>query len=270
MYYTQNSAKPCAFITKEKQRLKQFGQNVYLSNGSEFELELFNPTSNTVLAKIKFNGKLMSGGGIVIKPGQRIFLERYFDDPKKFKFETYEVDADNKEVANAISNNGDVSVEFYDEKIEFNTDWFNPNYFGNNYYYRNNLYNDYSLNNMVGTTTTNSYYNSTSNTATMDSLGTFEKSSYTSKQTPRRIILSALRSKSMETGTVEKGSNSNQSFSYVNKEFNSFTSSVSYWKIIPESQKPYEKQDIKVFCTECGTKRKKDSHKFCPNCGTKY
>ena len=60
MYYTQNSGKPCAFITKEKQRLKQFGQNVYLSNGSEFELELFNPTSNTVLAKIKFNVDLLS------------------------------------------------------------------------------------------------------------------------------------------------------------------------------------------------------------------
>jgi hypothetical protein len=267
MYYTQNSGKPCAFITKEKQRLKQFGQNVYLSNGSEFEMELFNPTSNTVLAKIKFNGKLMSGGGIIVKPGQRIFLERYLDDPKKFKFETYEVDTDNKEVANAISNNGDVTVEFYDESIPYN---FNNNtWVQNKLYYRGDLYNDYSLNNMVGTTTTNSYYNSTSNTATMDSLGTVEKT-YTSKQTPRMKKLSVLRSQSMETGTVEKGGNSNQSFSYVNKEFNSFTSSVSYWKILPESQKPYEKQDIKVFCTECGTKRKKDSHKFCPNCGTKY
>jgi hypothetical protein len=261
MYYTQNSGKPCAFITKEKQRLKQFGQNVYLSNGSEFEMELFNPTSNTVLAKIKFNGKLMSGGGIVIKPGQRIFLERYLDDPKKFKFETYEVDADNKEVANAISNNGDVTVEFYDESIPYN---FNNNtWVQNKLSYRGNLYNDYSLNNMVGTTTTNSYYNSTNSTVTMDSLGAFENCSFRDNQ-------KILRSKSMETGTVEKGSNSDQSFSYVNKEFNSYTTSVSYWKILPESQKPYEKQDIKVFCTECGSKRKKDSHKFCPNCGTKY
>ena len=41
MYYSQNSGMPRAFITKAKQRLKQFGQNVYLPNSSEFELELF-------------------------------------------------------------------------------------------------------------------------------------------------------------------------------------------------------------------------------------
>ena len=49
-------------------------------------------------------------------------------------------------------------------------------------------------------------------------------------------------------GTVEKGSTSEQSFTYVNKEFNSYATATSYWKILPESQKPYEKQDIKVFC----------------------
>ena len=88
MYYQTKTGTPCAYITKDRKRLKQFGQNVYLNNGDEFELELFNPSTTTVLAKIKLDGSYISGGGIVLKPGQRVFLERYLDDPRKFKFES--------------------------------------------------------------------------------------------------------------------------------------------------------------------------------------
>jgi hypothetical protein len=54
---------PVAYITQNKQRIKQFGDNVYLSNGDEFELEIFNPTTTKVLAKIEMNGKLISTSG---------------------------------------------------------------------------------------------------------------------------------------------------------------------------------------------------------------
>jgi hypothetical protein len=40
---------PQSFITKSKQRLKQHIDTVYLNNGDEFEVELFNPTQNKVL-----------------------------------------------------------------------------------------------------------------------------------------------------------------------------------------------------------------------------
>lgn len=271
MYYTTNNGEPCAFITKAKQRLKQFGHNVYLQNSSEFEMELYNPTTKTVLAKIKLNGSYISGGGIIVKPGQRIFLERYLDDARKFKFETYEVDGDSKEVVNAISNNGDVTVEFYNE-YEPNTytyDW----YLDKSNYWPKANYNTYdstnipkprfstsALNNIVGTSTTNCFYNSS---VTMDFLNE-------SNQQPKLKTLSMLRKSTLETGTVEKGGTSDQSFTYVNKKFNTYATATSYWKILPESQKPFEKQDIKVFCTNCGAKRKKDSHKFCPKCGTQY
>jgi rubrerythrin len=76
--------------------------------------------------------------------------------------------------------------------------------------------------------------------------------------------------KEIETGRIEKGSNSNQSFTYDYTQFNSWNTWKSDWKILPNSQKPVVIEDIKVFCTECGTKRKKDSHKFCPICGTKF
>lgn len=267
MYYSQNSGMPRAFITKAKQRLKQFGQNVYLPNSSEFELELYNPTSKTVLAKIKLNGTHISGGGIIVKPGQRIFLERYLDDARKFKFETYEVEANSAEVKQAISNNGDVTVEFYNEHDPIWDDyWNNKVYYRTNPYWYDNSFN--SSNNFVGTSSINNFYNNTSITsfATMDGF----LSSDDIKPNSGILRSKSLKRKSLETGTVEKGSHSDQSFTYVDKKFNSYTCATSYWKILPESQKPYEKQDIKVFCTECGTKRKKDSHKFCPNCGTQY
>ena len=107
-------AVPQSFITKSKQRLKQHADTVYLNNGDEFEIELYNPTQNKVLAKIEMNGNSI-GNGIILRPGERIFLERYLDEAKKFLFETYVVNGDNKEVQQAIANNGDVVIKFYDE-----------------------------------------------------------------------------------------------------------------------------------------------------------
>ena len=113
--YQLNNDMPCAYVTKNRQRIKQFGDNVYLKDGSEFELELYNPSRKTVLSKVKINGTYITGGGIVLRPGERVFLERYLDDPRKFKFETYHVDG-SVETQNAIAENGDVEIEFYNEK----------------------------------------------------------------------------------------------------------------------------------------------------------
>jgi hypothetical protein len=87
----------------------------YLQNGTQFQIELFNPTTEVVLAKIILNGKAISQGGLVLNPGQRVFLERYLDVAKKFLFDTYEV-ANTNEVKEAIENNGDFKVEFFRER----------------------------------------------------------------------------------------------------------------------------------------------------------
>lgn len=268
MYYQTKTATPCAFITKDKQRLKQFGHNVYLKNGEEFELELFNPSQSTVLAKIKINGNYLSGGGLVIKPGQRVFLERYLDDAKKFKFETYEVDGSSNEVLDAISSNGDVSIEFYEEYIK-------PNY-SQPVLINTNSPSTYPYQPYYGTTFTTSGFGDVTSTyhanvGFSSSNNSNDTLSFSNKfeQKPRSRSF-AKKSKSIETGRVEKGGNSDQSFKTVNLDFNSWTVSKSVWKILPESVKPYEVKDLKVYCTECGGKRKKDSHKFCPKCGTKY
>ena len=243
MYYQTKTGVPSAYITKDKKRLKQFGQNVYLKNGEEFELELFNPSSTTVLAKIKLDGSYISGGGIVLKPGQRVYLERYLDDPRKFKFETYEVDGTSSEVLDAISSNGDVVVEFFNES--------QPPVWVNNITYGG----------VIGGTYNPCYVGATLTTNIGDSLS-FNDTSLNINYSNHTLT--------KETGRVEKGGISNQSFQTVNKSFDYYSITTSIWKILPMSEKVYEKQELKVYCGNCGTKKRRDSHKFCPNCGEKY
>ena len=283
MYYQTKTGTPSAYITKDRKRLKQNGQNVYLNNGDEFELELFNPLSNTVLAKIKLDGSYISGGGIVLKPGQRVFLERYLDDARKFKFETYEVDGTSNEVLDAIAGNGDVVIDFFDEYKQ--PVWNNPITYGGSFggpihtYYNN----PFTVNGGSSTfTTTNVNYSSTNtsgvnfNTASVSN--TFAGPNIRSKRgilkskgnSRSEVTMDMLSMDSIETGRVEKGGSSDQSFKTVDKTFNHHTCATSIWKILPVSQKVYEKQDLKVYCSNCGKKRKKDSDKFCSSCGNKF
>ena len=266
MYYAQNSDKPCAHITKGRQRIKQFGQNVYLKDGSEFEIELYNPSRQTVLSKIKINGEFINGGGIILKPGERVFLERYLDVPHKFKFETYTVDSTN-ETMNAIANNGDVEILFYEEQVIFTLGLNNSTltYGSYNYGdYKTPIGNNFYTTNGVDFATGNSNIHLTSTSLSFSNNATPRSSKYEKREQPER----RLKSKSIETGRVEKGSSSDQSFTTVSKNFNSWTVSTSVWKILPESQKPVEKKDLIEKCPKCSTKVKKSSWKFCPECGS--
>jgi len=258
MYYQKTDDKPCAYITKNKQRIKQFGQNVYLKDGSEFEIELYNPSRNTVLSKIKINGNFISGGGIILRPGERVFLERYLDVRRKFKFETYSVDSTN-ETMNAIANNGDVEILFYEEEdiidVRLNSyPWTNDYTYINRDINTGGSYPRYG----VTFTTSNTVINSADANINLTSLNT-------SNDTVNRPLTK--KSKSIETGRVEKGSSSNQEFNSVSKNFNSWTVSTSVWKLLPESQRPVEKRDLIEKCPKCSTKVKKSSWKFCPECG---
>jgi hypothetical protein len=258
MYYQKTDDKPCAYITKNKQRIKQFGQNVYLKDGSEFEIELYNPSRNTVLSKIKINGNFISGGGIILRPGERVFLERYLDVRRKFKFETYSVDPTN-ETMNAIANNGDVEILFYEEEdiidVRLNSyPWTNDYTYINRDINTGGSYPRYG----VTFTTSNTVINSADANINLTSLNT-------SNDTVSRSF--AKKSKSIETGRVEQGSSSDQSFKTVSKNFNSWTVSTSVWKLLPESQRPVEKRDLIEKCPRCSTKVKKSSWKFCPECG---
>ena len=259
---------PESFIAKGKQRLKQHENTVYMDNGDEFEIELFNPTQNKVMAEIELNGVSLKSG-IVLRPGERVFLERFLDTPEKFKFDTYFVNGNNSDVVDAISKNGKVNVKFYSQKINFNL----PNITYNtgtltyntitpttHYFYDAQHYIPNITTGTVTYRTTNSNFTN-GISSTSDS---FLSQSSLSEPTPLR------KSKSLETGRVEKGSKSDQSFTYDQTTFNTYSSWTSEWHIKPKSTKPVMKEELVVYCTECGSKRKKDTFRYCPHCGNKF
>ncbi len=244
-----SAPQPEAYVAKNKQRVKQHDFKVYLSNEDEYQIELFNPTQSYVLAKIKLDGKYISNGGIVLRPGERVFLERYLDTNNKFVYRTYEVNGNNSQVQTAIQNNGKVEVEFYNEYVPMNLNW------------------------NTGTTyvTTNGSTFTTGVSSQWD--GTITTMNYNTSITPTSCVVGTqpISNRKIETGTTEKGSSSEQTFEHSNKTFNTVKSRIFTWQILPTSQKPYTSKELNVlYCGECGAKRKKDSHKFCPHCGTKY
>jgi hypothetical protein len=263
--HTQRVTVPTAFVTKGRQRVKQYGTTLYLRNGDEFEIELFNPTNNKILAKIKLNGTSI-GSGIVLRPGERVFLERYLDESKKFLFETYEIDGTDPNAKEAIKLNGIVEVEFFNE------------YKPMSYYNNPIVYTYYS--NPSWTYTPGVYYCNTLGTwnSTGSAKGVSAQQSemtYTcSCNNLNNPVLNENNSVQgftpIETGRVEKGSDSNQSFSYDSTTFNTYHSWKTTWTILPESQKVFAKEDLSIYCSNCGSKRKKSNHKFCPNCGQKF
>jgi hypothetical protein len=176
---------------------------------------------------------------VVIKPGQRLFLERFLDSNNKFEFSTYEV-KNTSENRSAIDLNGDVIIEFYDESQIVNY----PHLSGGNW--------------GSGWTTINTgspyYGNMTFTTSGLNGTVTTNTSSYFSK--------------SIETGRVERGEESNQSFVNSYQNFVPHTCHRVQFKIIPLSTKNKNVEEIRQYCTECGTKVKKN-YKFCPSCGNK-
>ena len=219
-----NTTTKSAHIAVKNSRLKTYkSQNtnsdvVYLKDGDEFQIELFNPYEYSVLAKIWMNDAIISESGLVLKPGQRVFLERYIDTNNKFVFRTYEVDGTDKEVLNAIKNNGSVKVIYYREKVVQNSGYVvnvNPSWRGWNTpntgtptpYYGDISFTTNTSNFVGGSTTTNAAFYSSS-TANVSLPG------------------EPTRSTSYETGRVEKGSSSNQNFSSVFMEFENYPSKL--------------------------------------------
>lgn len=299
----QNSASnamPTANIAVNKSRLKVYSEAgsmpvYYLKKGQEFQIELFNPTSDTIMAKIQLNSKSISQGGLVLRPGERVFLDRYLDVAKKFMFDTYEVSANNEEVKKAIENNGDFKVEFFRErpKVYSNPNWIltNSTFVSGGAHTLTGSLGNYTTGTdpqfLRGTSTggfvpnagtpvdTNSFNSSSvncsasySNNIGMDSLGFADLEAPAPEK--RKRLKTSKSPKTMETGKVEEGSKSDQSFNYVSKEFEYLAFCVVEYKLLPVSQKVNTTQDVNArrYCTQCGRKQGPTDN-FCAGCGRK-
>ena len=278
MYYSTPSVMSActAHITKNRNRSKIYDDSVYLKDGENFEIELFNPTKSRVLAKITINGKQISSSGIVLKPGERVYLERFIDSNNKFIFDTYEVEKSN-ETLNAISDNGLIKVEFFEENFSGSSitlqgstgsPWTT---LGNYSYGVQGTIGNTGPYGISGVTTTNLNYCSDNSTLTNSFGGTTMNNIFVTTSMINESIKgsNASNSKSIETGRIEKGGSSNQSFETVNGNFSTFATSSVTIKLLPESQKPVEVSTLRNYCTNCGTRAKKQSWKFCPSCGEK-
>jgi hypothetical protein len=293
-------------------------------NGTEFEIELDNNTQETWLAKIKFNNKLISNSGLVLRPGEHHFIERFLDENRKFLFETYEVHKGRKK---AISNNGQVEIEFFKEHTYYD---FNPffkktspkkrspfaPFFPDPYIPKNpSPFTDVPFSNpyttpfqpfttcgqpgitgsCTGQQTFNVLKGSDSGAYIQNDKAVFSNM----RCEPTNVVIEGtsgapdltLESSNptirfgktdltendvimlkdfMETGRVEKGSESKQEFTDVNIDFETYCTHRVEYQILPLSRKQFiETKNIRQYCTGCGRRRKK-SENFCPIDGVKY
>ena len=279
--------KKMAQLAINKSLLKEYSTNedsrvVYMDNNDEFQIQLFNPEQFTVGVTFTFNGKDMDGM-LVLKPGERVWLERYLDNQVKFKFSTYEVDDNDVQVKHAIANNGNITVKFYKERVSsrIKTNIYNtlnvlwkesplisnentytvPSYdtvvtcsdTNNNVLLTNNVTNCFCAS-IDGNTYNKALYKTNVNNTTIET-GRIENGSYSNQK--------------FETGRIENGGYSNQKFETVNNEFENYPFKTEYIKILPKSRKPYTTSDLnKIYCTNCGRKLN-SKFKFCPYCGEK-
>jgi len=278
MYYSTPSVNVggcTANITRNRNRAKIYGDSVYLKDGENFEIELFNPTTARVLAKIDLNGKSISESGIVLRPGERVYLERFIDNNNKFLFETYEVDNSN-EALNAIMDNGMIEVSFYNEEL-YNKNPYNLNDYFKSYNNTINL-NSSSLNLTGGTGIYSSGANTTYGSDIIGSYisdtnftlgGSTINNLFVTTSMVNDSVKGSNSSNSIETGRIEMGESSKQDFKSVSGSFCNTPQKTIKYRILPESQKPLESSSIRNYCTDCGTRMKKQTWKFCPNCGSK-
>lgn len=226
------------------------GGKVYLKDKQNFEIELFNPLTVTILCKISLNGTRISNSGLVLKPGERIYLDRFIDENKKFVFSTYEVE-NTTESKTAIELNGLLVVDFYHEEAYVDNNIFvnpypyqypNPNltpiqpfiqpykYPSEFWYTSNNVNLDYNKY-IAGILDTHL------NTYCSDFSDNFS-------DTTNKTNITTLSSTKIPTGRIEKGDKSEQTFEYVNKTFNAFISSSITLQLLPIEAKPIEAKDL--------------------------
>lgn len=241
-----------AKIAIAKSLVKEYKTNesertVYLNNETEFQIYLKNPYQKHIGVKVYVNEQEI-GGTLILKPGQSCWLERFMNNNKKFLFSTYDVE-NTQEMMNAISKNGKIKIEFFDEKkSSYNYKWNEITTIPSPYI--NSI--PYPSYNPINCKTTNlvDMSNSTIPSSTV----------YYSNITYQNNI---------ETGRIEHGSESNQKFKDcdIDLEYTPFKTEII--QILPNSRKQISVNETRRrYCSQCG-KKVSPKDKYCSNCGSK-
>lgn len=254
-----------AKLAINKSLLKEFGNDrtVYLNDGEEFQIQLFNPYDYVIGARIKINGEMMSYNYLMIRPGERVWLDRYIDNAQKMKFHTYETE-NSAAGQYATRNNGVVEIEFHREVRCYE----NPNI---------SIWDGRKL---VQPWYTDTLYGSAANMSLKANCESFSDNAIQTlcssvTQVDKNEVNDACAtaayanktSQSIETGRIEQGGYSDQKFNTINTDFEYFAFSTETIHILPMSRKPVTSNDLKkIYCHECGRKIK-SGFKYCPFCG---
>ena len=254
-----SNSKPGAWIVNPNDRGRKSIKNgkVFLKDGDQFEIELFNPLAVSVLADIKLNGQSISKTGLVVKPGQRVYLDCFIDDRKKFIFSTYAIDG-SQESLDATQNNGLLEVFFYKEDVITLDNWrskfdriivekWYPVYYPT-YPSRPNIwYSSCPTITTDGTIYASNGLNTTTIGNTLNAgtaLYSSNSSSYTSNLNIGGSLSSNSINSSLETGRVEKGEVSKQKFTEVDMDFENHYIASTIIQILPESRRPKDIQEV--------------------------
>lgn len=257
-----NNSQKSVKIAVNKSLLKEYVNSsdervVYLNDGQEFQIQLHNPYSFPVGVEIILNGQA-SKSYLVLRPAERVWLDRHLDKAKKFKFSTYFVE-DTEENNKAIDLNGKLVVNFYAERVirNFNSvvDRMEPS---STPWWKDGVvfcedYKSPSLDRIMWS----------SCNLTSSSMNAVTPTLYSC------AVTQATASTELETGRIEEGRHSNQEFNSVNKDFEYYPTHTEIIRLLPPSRKLVTSGDLKKrWCHNCGRKLSQ-KYKFCPFCGTK-
>ena len=86
-----NNNEKLAKVAVHKSLLKEYSNSsneriVYMDNGTEFQIQIFNPYSYTIGVSLSFNNNLKESNLLVLRPGERVWLDRYLDNESRFLF----------------------------------------------------------------------------------------------------------------------------------------------------------------------------------------
>ncbi|MFW6242926.1 MAG: zinc ribbon domain-containing protein [bacterium] len=268
-HYRLSDSMPSAIILSRNPRsssldeLKTYrGTDIFLNDGNEFQIKLFNPLQIKIGVSISINGK-SANHLLVLNPGEESIIDRFVDEKRRMIFETYKYDDNNPSAKKAVQNNGLIEIKFFREHFDVQTaTWSTTPHFqdynttGNPAFYpTTTIGGSYSR----GTFTTN-----TGGVLFSQSLNTQEPEFVSPGLSYKEKDLSL-----KETGIVSKGSESNQDFKTVNVTFETFPFHTITYKLKPLSEKQSYNVEVRDYCTNCGYRLRNDKWVFCPKCGNK-
>lgn len=292
---------PQVHIAVKNNRMKTYDhegeKRIYLDDETEFQLEFYNDSSYYAKAVIEING-VVQNSALVLRPYQRFYLDRFMNEQKRLKFNTFMTGNDDIEkLKEIIEKNGRIKVEFYKQYVpQPIVSWttiteeedIQPYY----------PYHPWSTTGgqQYGGTLTSGQINTCNNLSRGSSLGMSEDySAKTLNKSKKNKIspdsVNAFNSqrveepKEIETGRVEAGSKSDQDFVQSYETFEILPTLTFEYHIVPVSQKPVQQvirmkttkkskdvivtDGIRTYCPDCG-RRVKKGWQYCAGCGYKF